>query len=152
MGKLIMFEPLVAEQLNGTDAIKRSLESAFERNLIGGDAAEVVTRITHDDAWCFEVVSYETDPGGRVVSIQGETVARCVFDIVLAGEENWLRVIALEGVDMSAWIDDLVHYLDHCALENELAGVLFMGRNGWERELRRFGFRKRQVVMARRVP
>ncbi len=119
------------------------IQKALDKNFIGGDASEVVAKAIEGPAGilCINVL---TDDGVQ-------SVARCVIDVVDTNEGQMLRVISLTGTDMQLWLDELVMILRNCAEDNDCVGVTFTGRNGWARELDRYGFKTVQRIMCMRV-
>lgn len=70
-----------------------------------------------------------------------KAMAVSVLSVIDTQEGQALHVIALGGEGMDIWLDDFIDWLRATAkgLECE-AGVTLTGRNGWVRELKRYGF------------
>lgn len=85
------------------------------------------------------------------IVVEGESLAVAVIDTVEGKGGTWLNVWGVAGTRMSEWLPGFIDYLKAQASKLEMLGVMCGGRLGWERELARYGWKKRAVIMEIRV-
>ena len=77
--------------------------------------------------------------------------AACVVDFIDYPQITALRVVALSGSGMDEWLSDLLDFLDKWAVENNMSRIEQMGREGWVRKLKNFGYEKRYTFMTKEL-
>lgn len=84
-----------------------------------------------------------------VVSIERKPAALVVLEIAHSGNptKKTLSVIAAGGERMHAWLGDVQRALRSIAAVQKCERVIVLGRPGWERALRRYGWTKVGVVL-----
>lgn len=75
-----------------------------------------------------------------VVHRDDRVVAAFVTEIVRGGRGGAVNVMALGGVLMDNWLNDVVESLEAYSRANECKYVVEMGRPGWSRVLERLGW------------
>lgn len=120
-----------------TPVFQEQIQQAFDANFLGGDAAEAIDSILSEDA------------GMLTVWLEGETepIAFCCLDTMPTNEGDYLRVVSLTGTRMDRWLDELVLVLRQAAEINNTRGVMFMGRKGWRKKLKKYGFTPVQDIL-----
>lgn len=88
---------------------------------------------------------------GRMGLIDIHNKAACVVEFMDYPQIRALRVVALGGHDMDEWLDELLDYLYRWAKENKMNRVEHMGRKGWGRALKNYGYKERYTFMARDI-
>ncbi len=82
------------------------------------------------------------------ISVNGDIVGAAVVSPAQVDKGAHLLVDALGGKYMSLWLDDFVAYLETVAKVNSCKnGILFYGRIGWQKQLKRLGFETVMVTM-----
>ena len=98
-----------------------------------------------------EVIDRVQDGIYRVLLVQvgHEPAAVVVLEIATCGAppKKTLSVIAAGGLRMHAWLGHVQRALREIAAGQECERVVVLGRPGWERALRQFGWKKQGVVM-----
>lgn len=125
--------------------IKHTATRAIDANFLRDDPEVVVERWEAGD---IEAITLHCTCEESGIT---EIKAWCLFDICDTAEGPMLRVVALQGEDMALWIDELVEFLKAAAETNDLKGVTFLGRKGWERELAKYEFQPMQTIMRMKV-
>jgi hypothetical protein len=87
--------------------------------------------------------------GLLVVSDRGEIKAGCVVEFVKYAQNTALRVVALGGVKMKEWLDDLIDFLDKWAMEQHVFRIEQAGRKGWIKVLEKYGYTQKYAVMTK---
>jgi len=84
-----------------------------------------------------------------LVKVANNPTAAVLLEIATAGEppKKTLSVVAAGGSKMHAWLHDVQHALRLIAANEGCARVVVIGRPGWERALRQFGWKKTGAVM-----
>lgn len=85
------------------------------------------------------------------ITVDGHTMAVAVIDTAQRKGGTWLNVWGVAGEDMQSWLPHFVDWLKAQALKMQFDGVMCGGRLGWEKELKRLGWKKQAVVMGVRV-
>lgn len=78
---------------------------------------------------------------------EGELKAVAVTMIMNYPKQKRLRLFLLGGDDMSQWEQLVSDTFDAYALEQGCAGVELLGRRGWARNLKQFGYDEYEVTM-----
>jgi hypothetical protein len=73
-----------------------------------------------------------------------------VFRIALYPQKRMLR-IWLAGGDMEANIDGILEAAEFHAAEHECDGIEVVGRKGWERVLRPYGYKHKRVMLIKEL-
>ena len=89
--------------------------------------------------------------GLTTISGKDGIIACCVCEFVNYPRIRALRVVALGGSDMDEWMPGLVQFLESWGKENKLNRIEQMGRRGWEKALRQYGFKRRYTFMTREI-
>lgn len=113
--------------INGTEA-----EPAFER-----PPAQILESVIHDESRAFGIFVGE-DLCGYVV-LERITLGTPPIET--------LSVVRAGGERMAEWVDVVQATLQRIAAEWECARVVIAGRIGWERELRRHGWKRQAVIL-----
>lgn len=58
-----------------------------------------------------------------------------------------LDIVICAGDDLKSWMKPMLEALDVWRVRNECAGLECVGREGWERRLKPFGWKPRYVIM-----
>jgi len=74
-----------------------------------------------------------------------------VLDQMECKDGLWLNVWTLTGAGMDVWLDEYVEYITRWARLMGLKGVMCGGRGGWEKRLKRYGWKKTAVIMQREL-
>ena len=84
-----------------------------------------------------------------LVRIEAHPAALVVLEIAHAGNpsKKTLSVIAAGGERMHSWLGDVQRAMREIAAVQNCERVVVIGRPGWERALRNFGWKKTGVVM-----
>lgn len=85
------------------------------------------------------------------ISIHGEIVAACVCEFVDYPRISALRVVAVGGDRMKEWLPDLIDALDEWAEDSKIDRIEQMGRDGWMKVLKGYGYRKRYTFMTKEL-
>lgn len=116
-----------------------NVQNAMDATFIGGDASDIIERMLSGDVGVLTISML--GPNGP----QDKGV--CTMEVQETNAGPHLCVISLTGEDMRHWLDELVMMLKYIAEENDLKGVMFTGRKGWSRTLKRYGFDTVQHIM-----
>ena len=109
------------------EQVKEHIPTAAETSVGRWTAANIVAAIQsgHQQLW---------------VAFEGEDVkAICTTQIVSYPQMKALQGQFVAGVDLDAWMSDLLEVLEKFAVDNDCKRFEFMGRSGWERKLASFG-------------
>lgn len=58
-----------------------------------------------------------------------------------------LTVVALSGDNMNEWLDDVYERLTQFRIDQDCIGIEEIGRTGWLRQLKKYGFQQVAIVM-----
>ena len=81
------------------------------------------------------------------ISVGGVIKACAVLDIVRQREQLFLHVHTLTGAGMDTWLAEFIKYLRHLRAGLDCDAVSLVGRKGWHRVLRQYGFKTKHVMM-----
>ena len=74
----------------------------------------------------------------------------CVFRIALYPRKRMLR-IWLAGGDMASSIESILEAADFHAKEHECDGIEVLGRRGWEKVLKPYGYEHKRVMLIKEL-
>ena len=84
-----------------------------------------------------------------LIDIHGKAAA--VVEFMDYPQITALRVVALGGNSMDMWLDELMDFLYLWAKENGMDRIEHMGRKGWVKALKDYGYMERYTFMTRDV-
>ena len=135
-------DPLVQCYVVGNDAMIEFWQSIY--------APMIIAALEHGpDGNTLEEIREDLQCGSMLVNISvGDQIKGvAVLDIVMQREERFLHVHTLTGGDMQEWLLHFVNFLRYLKAGLDCDAVSLVGRKGWDKVLREFGFKTKHVMM-----
>jgi hypothetical protein len=60
--------------------------------------------------------------------------------------DSYINVSLIGGIDMAEWLDVFISDLKAYAKHNQCVGIEFLGRRGWVKTLKKYGFTPKDTV------
>lgn len=84
-----------------------------------------------------------------VMSYQGEILSVVTMEISEKPQKRVMCLMTAGGTEIDSWLDEFMDVATQLAIEQGCSSIYINGRKGWEKKLKRYGYKHQYAVLAK---